>query len=189
MIVPAASARNDSDANLIYEPARHYDLAVPSIDQIAAVFTIVAGTFALIQLTVILLRLNRRPRLTVRIGEVRDVSEDGRRIYALQLITTNSGSLSARNILWNYDLPATFRVLGSDAEHHARLDRVTVARALEQLHPRVETHHELTIEIPRDAADFELRYRIHLEDARPQIGFVRVNLGGGEGRRTPRASG
>lgn len=174
---------------LMYERRRHYDLPVPSIDQVAAVFTIVAGSFALIQLTAILLRLNRRPRLTVRIGEVRDASEEGRRICTLQLITTNSGTLSARNILWNYDLPATFRVLGSDAEHHERLDRVTVARALEHLHPRVETHHELTMEIPGDVKGFELHYRIHLEDARPQTGFVPINLAAGESRRPPPASG
>ena len=113
----------------------------------------------------------------MRIGEIRDVIEEGRRIATFQLITTNSGTLSARNILWNYDLPPTFRVLGSDAEHHERVDRVTVARDLEHLHPRVETHHELAVEIPQDVRGFELRYRIHLEDARPQTGLVPVNLG------------
>lgn len=149
---------------------------MPSIDQIAAVFTIAAGTLALIQLTAIFVRVNRHPILTVRLGEVSDGSQGGRRVCILELITTNTGSLSARNILWNYDLPASFRVLGPDSEHHPRLDRVTVARALEHLHPSVETHHELTLEIPPSVPDFDLRYRIHLEDARPQSGIVRVSL-------------
>jgi hypothetical protein len=146
------------------------------LSELAALFTIVGGSLALIQLTAILFRVSRRPRLRVRIGTVRQLGEDGERTAALQIITTNSGTLSARNVLWNYDLPAGFRVLGSEAELHERLDRVTVVRALEHLHPSVETHHELTVEIPLGLANFEMRYRIHLADARPQAGLLSVTL-------------
>ena len=148
---------------------------MPSLQQVAAVFTIVGGSLALIQLTAILIRLNRRPRLKVHLGSVRKEARDARLIVVLHLITTNSGALSARNILWNYDLPLGFRVLRPD-EHYERVDRVTVARALEQLHPRVETHHELTVEVPDDVKDFELRFRIHLEDLKPQAGSIPVKL-------------
>lgn len=131
---------------------------------------------ALIQLTAILFRVSRRPRLRVRIGSVKEAGEDGLRTAVVQIITTNSGSLSARNVLWNYDLPSGFRVLGSEAELHERQDRVTVVRALEHLHPNVETHHELTVETPLGLASFEVRYRIHLADARPQAGLLSVAL-------------
>ena len=151
---------------------------MPRLSEVAAVFTIAGGSLALIQLTAIIRRLNRRARLTVRIGTVREGTEDGRRAVTLQVITTNTGSLSARNILWNYDLPPTFRVLDSDTQHHQLRDRLTVARALDHLHPRVETRHELTIERPREIHDFELRYRIHLEDSRPQTGLLIVKLDG-----------
>jgi hypothetical protein len=148
---------------------------VPSLDHLAAIFTIAAGSLALIQLTAILLRVNRRPRLSVQLGLTRRGTEAGSQVIQIPLITTNTGSLSARNILWNYDLPVGFLVLGSD-EHHTRADRVTVARALEYLHPRVETHHELTIRVPENVNEFELRYRIHMEDARPQTGTVQVKV-------------
>jgi hypothetical protein len=148
---------------------------VPSLDHIAAIFTIAAGSLALIQLTAILLRVNRRPRLAVQLGMVRRGTEAASQVIQIPLITTNTGSLSARNILWNYDLPAGFRVLGSD-EHHMRADRVTVARALEYLHPRVETHHELAIELPETVTEFDLRYRIHMEDSRPQTGTIQVKV-------------
>jgi hypothetical protein len=149
---------------------------MPTLSEVAALFTIVGGSLALIQLTAILLRVNRRPRLRVRIGTVKEASENDVRTAALQIITTNSGSLSARNVLWNYDLPSGFRVLGGDAEMHERQDRVTVVRALEHLHPNVETHHELTVELPFGMTTFEVRYRIHLADARPQAGLLSVAL-------------
>jgi hypothetical protein len=149
---------------------------VPTLGEVTALFTIVGGSLALIQLTAILFRVSRRPRLRVRIATVKEARDDGVRTAALQIITTNSGSLSARNVLWNYDLPSGFRVLGSDAELHERQDGVTVVRALEHLHPNVETHHALTVEIPLGLASFEVRYRIHLADARPQTGQLSVAL-------------
>jgi hypothetical protein len=148
---------------------------VPSLDQIAAAFTIAAGSLALIQLTAILVRVNRRARLAVQIGPIRRGAEAGPQVIQIPVITTNIGSLSAKNILWNYDLPASSRVLGSD-QHHTRADRVTVARALDYLHPNVETHHELAIELPPEVTTFELRYRIHLEDSRPQVGTIQVKV-------------
>ena len=148
---------------------------MPSLEQIAAAFTVVGGTLALIQLTAIVLRLNRRPKLTLRMAPADVRQEAGRRLVVLHVITTNSGSLSARNILWNYDLPPTFRPVGSE-EHHRRAGSVTIARALEHLHPQVETHHEMTIEVPADVNDFQLAYRIHLEDAQPQAGTLAVQL-------------
>ena len=153
----------------------YYRLEVPSLQQIAAVFTIVGGSLGLIQLTAILVRLNRRPRLKVRLESVRKEAHDARLIVVLHLITTNSGTLSARNILWNYDFPLGFRVMKPD-EHHERMDRVTVARALEQLHPRVETHHELAVEAADGVKDFELRFRVHLEDLKPQVGTIMIRL-------------
>jgi hypothetical protein len=149
---------------------------VATVNDVAALFTIVGGSLALIQLTAILFRLSRRPQLRVRIGAVKEAGEDGVRTVVLQIITTNSGSLSAQNVLWNYDLPSALRVLGSDAELHQRQDRVTVVRALEHLHPNVETHHELTLEIPLGLASFDVHYRIHLADARPQAGLLSVAL-------------
>lgn len=149
--------------------------AVPTLEQVAAVFTIAGGSLALIQLTAILVRLNRRPRLQLRVGSVRELTEDGRSVTVLQIVTTNAGTLSARNILWNYDLPPGCRVIGSDAERHEREGRTTIARDLDHLHPNVETHHELSLEVPSAPVEFEVRYRVHLEDARPQAGVLRVS--------------
>ena len=51
------------------------------INEIAAIFTIVGGTLALIQLFAILLRLSRRPRLRIR-AETTEVADAFSRAHA-----------------------------------------------------------------------------------------------------------
>jgi len=101
----------------------------------------------------------------------------GREVVVLPLITTNSGSLSARNILWNYDLPSSLTIVSPGAEHHEHASRTTIARALEHLHPQVEAHHEIVVEHTPDFGDFAVWYRIHLEDSRPIRGSMQIKMG------------
>lgn len=158
---------------------------MPDIYAIAAIFTIVGGTLALIQLFAILSRLNRRPRLRVSVEATKENPGSGDDVVVLMLSTTNWGSVTAHSILWNYDLPTQRVLLDSESDYDEHEGITTIARSIDHLHPRVAITHQLRLAWPDAARDLSVQYRIHLEDLPPQSGELAVTRPAEDGSQTP----